>query len=473
MGTTDAKLERSLGPWMATAVVVGCTIGSGVFKKPVTVAGLVPNFGIAISAWVLLGVLVVCGGLAMAEVTTLLPRAGGNYIFLREAYGRLWGFLWGWVEFFIIRSASIAALATVFTESLHAMLRHPALGWSANGGPVLTTWAEKSITIVTILALAAVNARGVRWGGGLGLAVTVAKVASLLAIILLPLVFLGRGSPLVHPEYLTAAGDKPFELGMYGRALIAVLWAYHGWMNLGPVAEEIREPQRNIPRALLGGIGILMALYLGANFAYALVLSHGEIAATKGVPVATVFSERLLGPSGGALIAGAIALSVFGALNGNLLVGPRLLYAMAEDRLAPARLAAVHPTYRTPVAATAVLAIWSAALVAIVALLTEVKFLKADRDHFDVLTDFAMFGAVVFETMTVASIFAFRRSRPDAERPYRCVGYPVVPAFYVLCFLGVLASYFADERKYLEPFSALGVILAGAAVYSLFLRRAR
>lgn len=470
MGSADGKLERSLGPWMAAAVVVGCTIGSGVFKKPAAVAELVPNFQVAISAWVLMGVLVICGGLVMAEVTTLLPRAGGNYVFLREGYGRLWGFLWGWVEFFIIRSASIAALATVFTESLHQMLRHPALGWSSGGAAVLTPWAEKSITIATILVLAAVNARGVRWGGGLGLAVTTAKVASLLAIILLPLVLLGRDSALVHPEYLAIAGDKPFELSQYGGALIAVLWAYHGWMNLGPVAEEIREPQRYIPRALLGGIGLLMVLYLGANFAYALVLSHGEIAATKGTPVAAVFCERLLGPWGGALIAGAIALSVFGSLNGNLLVGPRLLYAMAEDGLAPARLAAVHPTYRTPAAATVVLAVWSAALVAIVALLTELRVLESGRDHFDVLTDFAMFGAVVFETMTVASIFRFRRMWPNAQRAYLCVGYPIVPLFYIACFLGVLASYFNPDKR-LEPLSALGIILVGAVVYGLFLRK--
>lgn len=471
MGSTGTKLERSLGLWMATAVVIGTTIGSGVFKKPAPVAELVPNFAVAISAWVLMGVLVVFGGLAMAEVTTLWPRAGGNYVFLREGYGRMWGFLWGWVEFFIIRSASIAALATVFSESLHAVLRHPSLGWSVGGSPVISTWCEKWITIATILGLAAVNARGVRWGGGLGLVITTVKIASLLAVIALPLFFFARGSELIHLDNLSAAGDKPFEWGKYGGALIAVLWAYHGWMNLGPVGEEIREPQRNIPRALLGGIGVIMALYLGANLAYALVLSHGEMAAIKGTAVAAVFSDRLLGPSGSALISAAIGLSVFGALNGNLLVGPRLLYAMAEDGLAPARLAVVHPTYRTPVTATAVLALWSAALVAIVALLTELRVLEVGRDHFDVLTNFAMFGAVVFETMAVASIFAFRRIMPNADRPYRCIGYPVVPLIYVVCFLGVLASYFADEKKWQEPFSALGIILVGALVYGCCLRR--
>src|SRR5205823_561342 len=163
------KLERVLGPWMATALVVGTVIGSGVFKKPHAVAEAVPTFGWAIAAWVFLGVLVMCGGLALTEVIILYPRAGGNYVFLREGYGRLWGFLWGWIEFFVIRSASIAALAAVFTEALHDVLRHESVRSSlglATAGPVLDFWALQGVTIVTIVVLALVNVRGVRWGGG-------------------------------------------------------------------------------------------------------------------------------------------------------------------------------------------------------------------------------------------------------------------------------------------------------------------
>src|SRR5205085_683316 len=254
------------------------------------------------AAWVLLGVLVMCGGLALTEVIVLYPRAGGNYVFLREGYGRLWGFLWGWVDFFIVRSASIAALAAVFTESLHDVLRHEGvratLGLPA-AGPVIDFWPLQGVTVITIAVLALVNARGVRWGGGLQLVVTTVKVGSLLFIALLPFVLAfkssGAADEPAHWNYLTAPPYKDLT------------WA-------GYLAE---------------------------------------------------FARRLLGPLGGAVISGAIAISTFGALNGNLLVGPRLLFAMGRDGMAPRRLAAVHPRYHTPVVATLVLAVWSAALVLI------------------------------------------------------------------------------------------------------------
>ena len=210
------------------------------------------------------------------------------------------------------------------------------------------------------------------------------------------------------------------------------------------------------------------------------------MAGIKNTPVASEFAFRLLGPTGGAVISAAIAISTFGALNGNLLVGPRTLFAMSRDGLAPRRLVAIHPRYHTPAAATLVLAGWSMALVLIGAGLTQVQLpqfqisgwtinpnLSPDKPLFDVLTDYAMFGAVLFETMAVASVFMFRWKRPDAERPYRCLGYPFTPAIYVLCFAGLLASYFVDEDKRWEAYSGLGFALLGAAVYGLFLRRRR
>jgi amino acid transporter len=456
-------LIRALGPLMATAVVVGTVIGSGVFKKPQLVAANVPGFGWAALAWVLLGLLALLGGLTLAEVAVLYPRAGGNYVFLREAYGRLAGFLWGWVEFWIIRSASIAALATIFSESLFNVLRTPAVGGPLGfspGSPLLAQANEKYATLAVILGLALVNVRGVTWGGGLQLVITLVKVGSLLAIAALPFLLVAWAS-VPDPDPRPPDWKQPpqsFQLGGFATALLGALWAYHGWMNVAPVAEEVKAPQRNIPIALIGGVGVVMALYLGANFAYARVLPQEQMANVKDTTVATEFSVRLLGPVGAVIMSAVVMCSVFGALNGNLLVGPRLLYAMGEDGLAPRALGRAHPRYRTPVLATLVLAGWSMLLVVAVAVVS-----SEGKSAFDTLTDFAMFGAVIFETMAVLSIFVFRRRRPDAERPYRCWGYPVTPALYVLLPALILGNFFVNQR--LEALAGVGFIALGVTVY--------
>ncbi|HJT76659.1 MAG TPA: amino acid permease [Gemmataceae bacterium] len=474
---------------MATAVVVGTVIGSGIFQKPQKVAENIPFTGLAALAWILGGLLVLLGALSYAEVASLLPRAGGNYDFLREAYGRLAGFLAGWVEFWVIRAASLAALATLFTKSLHAVLREVA---GPTGGDLLGYWPQRLLTVAVIVGLALVNARGVRWGGLLQLLITVVKVASLLALIALPfvvaaLVLPGSSAPApqvsnLRPVWSPSGSVGWGMLGSFTTALLGVLWAYHGWMNIAPVAEEIRHPQRNIPLALLGGVAILIALYLGTNLSYSLILTQGEMsemkeaapaAAAEGPPpqdqtVAIGFCRRLLGPAGVGLAAAMVMCSVFGALNGNLLVGPRLLYAMGEDGLAPRALAEVHARYRTPVLAIMVLAAWAALLVLGAAVLAVVGLLPADKDPFDVLTDFAMFGSVTFETMAVVSIFVFRRRWPKAERPYRCWGYPVVPALYVVLPALILGNMFVHQRT--EALTGVAFVAAGAVVYFLVFR---
>jgi APA family basic amino acid/polyamine antiporter len=481
-----ASLARVLGPWMAAAIVVGTVIGSGVFKKARNVAENVPETGLALSVWVLGGVLALLGALAYAEVATLFPRAGGNYVFLREAYGRMAGFLWGWVEFGIIRTASIAALATMFTESFHDVLRQAL--YPGQTVDVLAFWPRQALTVLVIAALAALNARGTRLGGGLQVVVTTVKVGSLLLIIALPFAVLAFVSEPAHPpraEYLSPAWPGSFlgvNWGMYGAALVGVLWAYHGWMNIAPVAEEVTDPQRNIPRALLGGVLLLVALYCGANLAYYLVIPREEMRELRNTTVATEFCLRLLGPVGSLLASAIVMTSVFGSLNGNLLVGPRLLFAMGKDRLAPAALQRLHPAFGTPALAIAVLAGWSCLMVVGVGALTQYRLpvllgldlnLPANKAPFDVVTDFAMFGAVAFETLAVASIFVFRRRLPGAERPYRCWGYPVVPALYCLIMGAVLANMFMTPEQRSEARIGLGFIATGAAVYLLIYRGRR
>jgi amino acid transporter len=246
-------------------------------------------------------------------------------------------------------------------------------------------------------------------------------------------------------------------------ALLAVLFAYHGWGNLAPVAEEVREPNRNLPLAFLAGVGIVILLYVGANLAYNLVIPQSAMAGLKDTTVATAFGRRLLGPLGAAAVSAAVMVSVFGGLNGNLLVGPRLLYAMGADGLLPRPLGAVHLRYRTPAVATIVVGAWSSLLVLVVAVLTWFGQLDPNKSAFDRLTDFSMFGAVIFDTMAVLSIFVFRWKLPHAERPYRCWGYPWVPILYAVLPLLIVVNMF--QEQFAEAVAGAGFIAAGVAVY--------
>ncbi len=395
------------------------------------------------------------GALTLAEVAIILPRAGGNYVFLREGYGRLAGFLLGWVDFWMIRSGSIAALASVFSESVHDVIRQARD--LPTGDRVFDFWTQQALTVAVIAALMLVNIR-----------------------ILLPFVVLGFTAEPQHPPRLANISPAwPAEWGTvdwskFGAALVGVIWAYHGWMNIAPVAEEVKDPQRNIPRSLLAGVGILIALYVGANVAYYLVIPHADIFKLSNTTVATEFSLRLLGSAGGIVTAAAIGISVFGALNGNILVGPRLIYAMGADGLAPRWLNRLHPTYRTPALATLVLCGWSVLLVLIVGAAFQFGAFGAASDPgtkvpFDITTDFAMFGAIALETLAVLSVFVFRYTKPDAPRPYRCLGYPVVPALYGVIMLVVWLNMFATKK--VESWTGIGFMLAGTALYLAFLRK--
>jgi amino acid transporter len=466
MEASRPQLQRVLGPWMATAIVIGTVIGSGVFKKPHAVARDLADFGLIMIAWILVGVLAFIGALILAEVAVIHPRAGGNYVFLREGYGRWAGFLWGWVEFWIIRSGSIAALATVFAESLHDVLRFS----YGTEHAVLGFWTLRGITVAVILVLAVVNARGTVLGGGLQLVITSVKVMTLLAIAVLPFVALGFISdPDVHAERLQPIWPTDFagiDWTKFLKAMVGIIWAYHGWMNLAPMAEEVKEPNRNLPLAFLMGTLAIIVLYCSANFAYHLVVPREEMVTLGGnSPVASLFAMRLLGRIGLLLASAAIMTSVFGALNGNMLVGPRLLYAMGKDGLAPHGLCQLHARWGTPVLAIVALTIWSVLLVFGMGLLVNAKLL--DKSIFDGLTDYAMFGAVSFETMAVASIFMCRRQYPldKVQLPYRCWGYPYLPIFYVLVMAAVLVNMFVTDL--LQSLSALGLVILGAVVYLL------
>ncbi len=467
-----SKLPRVLGPWMAAAVVVGTVIGSGVFKKAKNVAIDCPEFGLALSVWVLGGLLALFGALTIAEVAVRIPKAGGNYAFLRDSYGRWAGFLWGWVDFGIIRTSSIGVLAVMFVESLNDLLMQTV-------DVSFERWLRVVATLFTIATLTALNIRGTRIGGRLQLVLTLFKVGSLLAIIALPIAILVFVS---HPVNVpTTANMTPFwpsdfsqiNWSKYGQAAVAVQWAYHGWLNITPVAEEVTDPQRNIPRALIGGVLLLIALYVGANVAYYTVISQTEMMELGTTPVSTAFCVRLLGNVGGAIASLILMTSVFGSLNGNILVAPRLLYAMSDDGMAPKRLRELHPKFRTPAAAMVVFSGWAMLLVVAAEIARESGLISAKKSVFDILTDYCVVGATAFETMGVAAIFILRRTQRELTPtlPYRCPGYPVVPIVYVLILFAILMNMFIGETQRTEAIVGVGFVAIGAMVYAAFLQK--
>jgi APA family basic amino acid/polyamine antiporter len=480
-----STLARALGPAAATAIVVGTVIGSGIFKKPQVIAANVPFFGPTMVIWSLGGILAFMGAVALAEVAVLWPRAGGNYIYLREAFGPGCGFLWGWVEFGIIKAATIAALGALFADTVRNLMGVFGLtsaAWLANA------FVQPMLTVMIIVALAAINILGVKQGGSFQVAVTAMKFGTIALLAFLPLAacllpfILNRDSvSLSHWQPLWPSTAIWSWRGA-GIAFVGVLWTYHGWMNVAPVAEEVRTPAREIPLALFAGIGLVTVLYLSINLAYRSTMSAEQMAHLGNFNAAAEMCRRILGKAGVILASIVVLVSVLGGLNGNLLAGSRVLFALGRDRLAPAGLARVHPRFRTPHFSILVLACWSSGLVLGTGWLIDhpLPVFQAGRwtidlnpprgkALFDVMSDYSMFGAAIFETLAVATIFVFRRRSPDVPRTYRCWGYPAIPGLYVAIMLAVVLGMVMWQRA--EAMVGLLFIGGGAAVYRVAIQK--
>ena len=440
------ELKRDLGTWPAMSIVIGTVIGSGIFLVPHDMVQSVGTPTMVFLVFVFGGLLSLAGALTYAELAAALPEAGGEYVYLREAYGPLWGFLYSWTQMWVAKSGSIATLATGFFYYLTNFF--PALDrvfcslpvrLGPHGGPLEFRFGQL-FAVCLILSLAWLNYYGVKLGGDVQVAVTVVKVTLFLLIIV---VGLGFG----HAHAPAASSVIPLTLSGFFAALVAALWAYDGWNNVSMVASEIRDPQRNLPLALIGGTMAVIAIYLLANIAYFYVLSAAEVGSST--RVAAEMMRRIMGDRGAAAVSIAAMISIFAALNGSILTGARVPYAAAREGYFFARIGRVHPQYRTPGASIWAISLWAALL--------------ALFGNFRQLYTGVIFVSWILYGMTTAAVIVLRRKRPNLPRPYRTAGYPWVPIVFVLVAFALILSTLHDSPG--ESMLGLGLILLGLPCY--------
>jgi APA family basic amino acid/polyamine antiporter len=390
--------------------VVGGIIGGGIFRTPATVAERLPLPGMVLFAWVVGGVVALIGAFCWGELGQRRPRAGGGYVYLREAFGPLPAFLYGWTLVLIIATGAIAAVAVTFADYALAML-----GWSHR--------YSAPLAVAAIVLLSGINYVGVRPAAITQNIFTVLKLAALALLIAAGLLMAIPELPPVYRSSLPTAG--------LGAALVPVLFTYGGWQQTNFIAEEIVEPERNLPRALVIGVIIVITVYLLTNLAYLRILGHARLAASTAPAAETM--EALLGPLGGKLIAAGIAISTFGFLNLVILVTPRVLQAMAADGVFFRRLAVLHPVYRTPTTAIVALAVCAVALTL--------------TGTFGALVDYVTFGDWIFFGLTAASLFVYRRKGSESEPTFRVPGYPYTVILFVAAAAFVVFSSIASNPR--------------------------
>ena len=427
-----ADLPRTLSFFDGAALLVGSVIGSGIFVVPSLIAHRVPEPGLVIGIWVFSGLLVLCGALTLAELGTMLPQSGGLYVYVREAYGTFWAFLYGWTIMLVVIPGNMAALTSAFLLYLKLFLP-------------MTLWIEKTVGIGVLLGLAFVNARGAKQGAGVQNVFTVLKVAGLVGLVGLALIT--RRGDASH--FVPLAPDH-FSGGVWiaiGLAMISTLFAYDGWQFVSFMAGELRDPRRNLARSIILGVLIVIVVYISANLAYIFVLGQSRIAASE--RVAADAMSAMIGPIGATLITLAILCSTFGALSANVLAGPRVFFAMGRDGLLFPQLATIHPRHETPATAIWALAIWAGMLT-----------LTGGYEHLITMSQFANW---IFFTMVVLSVMVLRRTHPEWERPYRVPGYPVTVIVFVLVSSAFVVNTLIGSAR--SSLMGLGLLLLGVPFY--------
>lgn len=432
----SGDLRRVLGFWSGVSVIIGITIGSGIFRKPQTLAELIPDPRIVLALWIAFGVVSLCGALALAELSSMLPRTGGAYVFIHAAYGEAAAFTFGWLYLLVSTPAAIGALATFFAELLLAL-------FGAAQGRV--SLAVPAVASLAIASLGAANVLGARLGSAIQGTLTFLKVAALVLVMVVGF-FLVDGT-FAH---LVAAPRRELELGALGRAAASVIWAYDGWVAVSMIAGEVVAAERQMRRIIIAGMLAIVFLYLGANAAYFHALPLEAMAVSRsGVPQ-QIMAEAM-GPGGAILIGVFILCSAFGALNGNVLAKPRVAFALARDGLTFAFLGRVHRRWSTPHAAILIQCAGAVALV----------WLLRDFDRLTTYFVVAEWSALLF---AVGAVYVLRAQRPSAERPFRTPGYPWVPALFLGGTLAGLGAIVWGEIDQNPPnwSPVLGLLLAAA-----------
>lgn len=449
-------LKRDLGVWSAAAIVVGTVIGSAIFIVPRDMVNNVGSPFMVFAVWIFGGMLSLFGALSYAELAAALPEAGGEYVYLREAYGPLWGFIYGWTQMWVAKSGSIATLATgffIYLANFHPELERVwlvvPLPLGESGSPLQIRYGQL-LAMVVIAVLAIINYFGVKVGGNVQVAVTLVKVGLIVAIIVIGL-GTGHGNIANYSTSIPAAGG----ITGFFAALVAALWAYDGWNNVSMVASEVQKPQRNLPLALIAGTLTVIALYLLANLAYFYILPASAVGSTN--RVAGEAMRRVLGSAGANAVSIAAMISIFAALNGSILSGSRVPFAMARDRLFFRRVSYVHPQHRTPSVSILALSAWAAVLVL--------------SGRYDQLYTYVIFASVILYGMATAAVIVLRYKRPDLPRPYRTLGYPVVPVVFVLGITCLVISTLWKSPR--ESLMGLVLVALGLPFYFYWKRRAR
>jgi APA family basic amino acid/polyamine antiporter len=427
-------LPRSVGVWAAAAIMVGVTVGSGIFKTPTDIARAAGSPTVILCLWVAGGLLSLCGAITYAELATMYPRSGGVFVFLYEGFGPMTAFVFGWTYMLITKPAAAAAIAVVFAEHLHPLVR--------------ATWDPAITTCVTLFVLTYINARGTRIGSGVAVVFTAAKVAALAAIVVLGLV-LARDA---GANWQALPAPLPLASSIV-IVMASVLWTYDGWSDLGSIAGEVRDPQRMLPRIYLLGTLAIMALYLAVNAVYHAVVPIEEMRAAG--QIAPLVMERLVGPQSGTTITLLIIISTVGATHAAIITGARVTFAQANEGLLFRVLGAVHPTHATPH-----VSLWTQFLLSCLAVLSLGTFAK--------LAGAFVFTMWIFYGLAAAAVIVLRIRRPHVPRPYRCWGYPWVPLVFIASAATMTVLAIIDSPSQTLPW--VGLLLIGAPTYYLWRR---